>query len=49
MKVIDLCLDMPMGPEDLTAGLASMFLDPNYRGYKYTFAPKIASLAGLTP
>lgn len=48
MRVIDLCLDMPMGPDDLSAGLAAMFLDPNYRGYKYSFAPKIASLAGLT-
>lgn len=48
MKVIDLCLDMPMGPEDLSAGLATMFLDPNYRGYKTSFAPKIARLAGLT-
>ncbi len=37
-----------MGPDDLSVGLASMFLDPNYRGYKHSFAPKIASLAGLT-
>ena len=33
-KVIDLCLDMPMGAEALTNMLGAMCLDPLYRGYK---------------
>lgn len=32
-KVIDLCLDMPMGAEALTNMLSAMCLDPLYRGY----------------
>ena len=31
-KVIDLCLDMPMGAEALTNMLSAMCLDPLYRG-----------------
>lgn len=32
-KVIDLCLDMPLGAEELASMLSSMCLDPQYRGY----------------
>ena len=36
-KVIDLCLDMPMGAEALTNMLGAMCLDPLYRAYKKTY------------
>ena len=41
-KVIDLCLDMPMGAEELSGTLSSMCLDPLYRGYKNTYGASIA-------
>lgn len=47
-KVIDLCLDMPLGAEDLASMLSFMCLDPQYRGYKATYGPGIAAQAGLT-
>lgn len=48
MKAIDLCLDMPMGPEELISMLSTMCLDPNYRGYKKSYGKGIASQAGVT-
>ena len=47
-KVIDLCLDMPMGAEELSGTLSAMCLDPLYRGYKTTYGSSIAAQAGLT-
>ncbi len=47
-KVIDLCLDMPMGAEELSSILSSMCLDPLYRGYKNTYGASIAGQADLT-
>lgn len=47
-RVIDLCLDMPLGAEELASMLSSMCLDPQYRGYKGTYGPGIAAQAGLT-
>ena len=46
-KVIDLCLDMPMGADSITQTLRTMCLDPNYSGYKHTYAAKIAEGIGL--
>ena len=47
-KVIDLCLDMPMGAEALTNMLGAMCLDPLYRGYKKTYGAGVAAQVGLT-
>lgn len=47
-KVIDLCLDMPLGAKELSNMLSSMYLDPLYRGYKNSYGPGIAAQAGLT-
>ena len=47
-KVIDLCLDMPMGAEALTNMLSAMCLDPLYRGYKKTYGAGVAAQVGLT-
>ncbi len=46
-KVIDLCLDMPMDADSITQTLRTMCLDPNYAGYKNTYAAKIAEGIGL--
>ena len=46
-KVIDLCLDMPMDAGSITQTLRTMCLDPNYSGYKHTYAAKIAEGIGL--
>ena len=47
-KVIDLCLDLPEDPASVTQTLRTMCLDPNYAGYKHTYAPDIAARIGLT-
>lgn len=47
-RVIDLCLDMPMGAEALTNMLGAMCLDPLYRGYKKTYGAGVAAQVGLT-
>lgn len=47
-KVIDLCLDMPLGAKDLAGMLTAMCLDPLYRGYKKTYGAGVAAQAGLT-
>ena len=47
-KAIDLCLDMPMSAEEVIGTLTTMCLDPNYRGYKETYAEGIANQVGLT-
>lgn len=47
-KVIDLCLDMPMGARELANTLSAMCLDPLYRGYKNSYGPGIAAQVGLT-
>ena len=47
-KVIDLCLDMPMGANELANTLSTMCLDPQYRGYKNSYGPGIAAQVGLT-
>lgn len=47
-KVVDLCLDMPMGAEELANMLNTMCLDPRYRGYKKSYGAGIAAQAGLT-
>ena len=47
-KVIDLCLDMPMGAKELANTLSTMCLDPQYRGYKNSYGSGIAAQVGLT-
>lgn len=47
-NVIDLCLDLPLDAKSVTSTLHTMCLDPNYSGYKNTYAPKIAGQIGLT-
>lgn len=47
-KIIDLCLDLPEDAQSITQTLRTMCLDPNYAGYKQTYAPDIAGRIGLT-
>lgn len=47
-KVIDLCLDMPMGAAEIAGMLTSMCLDPMYRGYKKSYGAGVAAQIGLT-
>ena len=47
-KVIDLCLDLPPDAEYLTNTLCTFFLNPNYGGYKNTYAGPMAEQIGYT-
>lgn len=47
-KVIDLCLDLPLDAKSITQTLQTMCLNPNYSGYKDSYASKIAAGIGLT-
>lgn len=47
-KTIDLCLDLPQDANSVTQTLRTMCLDPNYSGYKSTYAPRIAAEIGLS-
>jgi len=47
-KVIDLCLDLPPDAEYLTNTLSTFFLNPNYGGYKNSYAGPMAAQIGYT-
>ncbi|MDO4493968.1 MAG: amidohydrolase family protein [Clostridia bacterium] len=47
-KIIDLCLDMPMGAAEIASMLSAMCLDPSYRGYKKSYGAGVAKQIGLT-
>ena len=47
-KVIDLCLDLPPDAEFLTNTLTTFFCNPNYSGYKNSYAGPMAQQIGYT-